>query len=59
MREANSYNVANFAIKKLFRGKFYIVPGLDVKAGIFFSHFVPSSFIAKITYRVQKRKLEK
>ena len=59
MREANSYNVANFAIKKLFRGKFYIVPGLDVKAGIFFSHFVPSSFVAKITYRVQKKKIRK
>ena len=59
MREANSYNVANFAIKKLLKGKFYIIPGLDVKLGIFFSHFVPSSFVAKITYRVQKRKLEK
>ena len=59
MREANSYKVAKFAVKKLFNGKFYIVPGLDVKAGIFFSHFVPSSFVAKITYTVQKRKLEK
>ena len=59
MREANSYNVANFAIKKLLKGKFYIIPGLDVKLGIFFSHFVPSSFVANITYRVQKRKLEK
>ena len=59
MREANSYNVANFAIKKLLKGRFYIIPGLDVKLGIFFSHFVPSSFVAKITYIVQKRKLEK
>ena len=59
MREANSYSVANFAIKKLLKGKFYIIPGLDVKLGIFFSHFVPSSFVAKITYKVQKRKLEK
>lgn len=59
MRESNSYNVANFAIKKLLKGRFYIIPGLDVKLGIFFSHFVPSSFVAKITYIVQKRKLEK
>lgn len=57
MRGANSYDVAKFAIKKLLKGKFYIVPGVDVKLGIFFSHFVPSSFVAKITYRVQKRKL--
>lgn len=59
MREADSQNVADFAIKKLLRGKFYIVPGLDVKLAIFFSHFVSSSFVAKITYMVQKRKLEK
>ena len=57
MREANSYNVAKFAIDKLLKGKFYIIPGLDVKAGMFFSHFVPSSFVAKITYMVQKKKI--
>lgn len=59
MREANSESVANYAINKLLKGKFYIVPGIDVKLGIFFSHFVPSSLISKITYRVQKRKLDK
>lgn len=59
MREANSQNVADFAIRKLLKGKFYIIPGWDVKLAIFFSHFVPSSFISKITYMVQKRKLEK
>lgn len=59
MREANSFDVAKYAISKLLKGKFYIIPGLDVKLGIFFSHFVPSSFIAKITYMVQKRKLDR
>ena len=59
MREANSLDVAKYAIEKLLKGKFYIIPGLDVKLGIFFSHFVPSSFISKITYMVQKRKMEK
>lgn len=59
MREANSFNVASFAIKKLLKGKFYIIPGWDVKLAIFFSHFVPSSLISKITYMVQKRKLKK
>ena len=58
MREADSKDVANYAIKKLFKGKFYIVPGLDVKMARFFSHFVSSSFIAKITYMVQKRKID-
>lgn len=59
MREANSQNVADFAIRKLLKGKFYIIPGWDVKLAIFFSHFVPSSFISKITYMVQKRKIER
>lgn len=59
MREADSENVANFAIKKLLKGKFYIIPGWDVKLAIFFSHFVPSSLVSKITYRVQKRKIER
>lgn len=57
MREANSFTVAKYAIDKLLKGKFYIIPGLDVKLGIFFSHFVPSSFLAKITYMVQRRKI--
>lgn len=59
MREANSMNVAKFAINKLLKGKFYIIPGIDVKLGIFFSHLIPSSLIAKITYMVQKRKIVK
>lgn len=59
MREAESSIVAGYAIKKLLKNKFYIIPGLDVKLGIFFSHFVPSSLISKITYRVQKRKIER
>ena len=59
MREASSQKVADFAIRKLFKGKFYIIPGWDVKLAIFFSHFVPSSFISKITYMVQKRKIER
>lgn len=59
MRESNSQNIANFAIKKFLKGDFYIIPGGDVKLAIFFSHFVPSSLISKITYRVQKRKIER
>ena len=59
IREAKSNDVANYAIKQLLRGKFYIIPGLDVKVGIFISHIVPSSLIAKITYMVQKRKISK
>ena len=58
MKERNSYDVAKYAINKLFKGKFRIVPGFDVKCGIFFSHFVSDNLIAKITYNVQKRKID-
>lgn len=57
MREANSFDIAKYAVKKLLKGKFYIIPGLDVKLGIFFSHLIPSKYIAKITYMIQKRKI--
>lgn len=57
MRQADSFGVAKYAIKRFLKGKFYIIPGLDVKLGIFFSHFVPSSLVAKITYMIQKRKI--
>lgn len=55
LREANSFQVASYAIKNL--NKFYIVPGLDIKLAKFFSKIIPSSIIAKVTYRIQKRKL--
>lgn len=55
LREANSMKVAQYAINNL--NKFYIVPGLDIKLARFGAKITPSSFVAKITYKVQKRKL--
>ncbi len=57
MREANSQKVADYAIKKMEQGKFYIVPGLDVKFARFGAKITPTPLISKITYMVQKRKL--
>ena len=59
MREANSENVAKYAIRKMERGKFYIVPGLDVKLAKIGVKIFPAPFISKITYMIQKRKLTK
>ena len=56
LREANSYKVAEYAIQHL--NQFYIVPGLDIKLARFGAHLFPASFISKITYMVQKRKLQ-
>lgn len=57
LREANSMDVAKYAIKKLEKGKFYIVPGFDVKLARLGAKIAPSNFVAKITYKMQKRKL--
>lgn len=57
MREADSQKVADCAIKKLEQGKFYIVPGIDVKLAKIGAKIAPVTLISKITYMVQKRKL--
>ena len=57
IREANSMKVAKYAIKKMQQGKFYIVPGLDVKIAKLGAKIVPTPIISKITYLVQKRKI--
>lgn len=57
LREANSMKVAKYAIKNLEKGKFYIVPGIDVKFAKAGAKIFPSNFIAKITYKAQQRKI--
>lgn len=59
MREASSQDVAKYAIKKLEKGKFYIVPGIDVKLAKLGAKLAPAPFVSKITYKLQKRKLER
>ncbi len=59
MREANSMQVAKYAIKKLEQGKFYIIPGLDVKLAKIGAKLTPSNLTSKITYMIQKRKIGK
>lgn len=57
LREANSHTVAKYAINHL--NRFYIVPGLDIKFARFAAKIFPSSLVAKVTYMVQKKKLQK
>lgn len=59
IREADSMDVAKYAIKKLQQGKFYIVPGIDVKIAKIGAKIIPTPIISKITYKIQKRKLER
>lgn len=59
MRQANSMEVAQYTIQKLEQGKFYIVPGIDVKLAKIGAKLTPTPLISRITYMIQKRKIEK
>ena len=59
LKEANSQDIANYAIKKLEHGKFYIIPGIGVKFARFGVRLLPTTLISKMTYKVQQRKLER
>lgn len=49
--------VAKYAIKKLEKNKFYIVPGIDIKIAKVLTKIAPCTIVSKVTYRIQKRKI--
>ena len=57
IKEANSQDVAKYAIKKMEQGKFYIVPGLDIKFAKIGVKIFPTNLVAKVCYMIQKRKI--
>ena len=57
MKEANSMKIAKYAIEKMEKGKFYIIPGIDIKLAKIGAKLMPVSLISKITYMIQKRKI--
>ena len=56
-RQADSKQVAKYAIQKFKKGKFYIVPGLDIKITKISAKLIPTSIMSKLVYKVQERKL--
>ncbi len=57
LKALSSDYVAKYAIDKCLKGKTVIIPGFTLKLGKFFNHFISDSFAAKITYRIQKKKV--
>ncbi|MBQ9266934.1 MAG: SDR family oxidoreductase [Clostridia bacterium] len=57
MKGLTSQYVAKYALKHL--NRFYIVPGTNVKLARIGAHLLPSAWIARITYKVQQRKIER
>lgn len=56
IKEANSYQVAEYAIDKLFKHKMIIVPTILMKLTLFINRFAPYSLSLRIAYNIQKRK---
>ena len=57
LKGLSSEYVAKYTADKLFKGKFYIVPGWKIKLAKFGAKIAPSTLIAKICYNMQKRKI--
>ncbi|MEG0025691.1 MAG: SDR family oxidoreductase [Bacilli bacterium] len=59
LKSLNSYDVAQYAIKKMFAKKLVIIPGLVMKIGVFLTNFIPRFIKLDIAYQLQKRKFIK
>ena len=56
LKGKSSENVAKYTVDKLKKGKFYIVPGWDIKVLRILNFFIPSSLITRIVYYQQRKK---
>ena len=52
----SSEYVAKYAVSKLLKGKFNIVPGFTIKCAKFMSKITPDFIVAKICYHMQEKK---
>lgn len=56
LKGLSSEYVARYAIEKALKGKLYIIPGLQMKLGIFLLRFTPNKLMLKISAHIQKKK---
>lgn len=52
----DSYQVSKYTIKKMFKRKLVIVPGLLMKLNLWFNRFLPKKILLKCTYYFQSKK---
>lgn len=57
LKGLSSDYVAKYAVEKLFKGKFYIVPGWKIRLARFGAKIAPNNLVAKICYNMQRRKI--
>ena len=57
LKGLSSEYVAKYAIKKMLKKKFYIVPGWKIKLAKIGCKIAPTNLVAKISYNMQRRKI--
>ena len=57
VKPLSSKYVAKYAIDKLFEKKMLIIPGFKMKCAKFFERFLSDKFLLKLTYYMQKKKV--
>lgn len=58
LKGLSSEYVAKYAIKKMLKGKFYIVPGWKIKLVKIGCKIAPTNLVARISYNMQRRKIQ-
>lgn len=59
LKGLNSMDVAKYAVKKMFKGKLIIIPGVIIRIAKTFSPLLSDNIKMKFLHRVQKQKAEK
>ena len=55
-KSLSSESVAKYAVNKILKKKFYLVPGLEIRALRIVSKIIPDNLMAKMAYNIQVRK---
>lgn len=58
LKGLSSEFVAQYAIKKFLKGKFYIIPGWKIKIAKIGAKMAPTNLVSKVSYKMQRRKIK-
>ena len=56
LKSLESYDVAEYALKKTFKRKLVIIPGIGIKLGTFANRLLPRKLMLRIIYKIQQKK---
>ena len=56
VKALKSYDVAEYAIKNMFKRKLIIIPGLSMRVVSYLGHLVPRKIKLRLAYNIQKKK---